>query len=136
MSFELPLFNQHQGEIGEALARRAVAGEHLKAAQAGIFAEIERAESAWPAARQAWVDSAGLATLAARQQESQQRALAAGAGNRSESLAAQIALTEAQLAVLQAAYNAQLVFGSLEDAYRRPLQDEEGVWPPPSAPSS
>jgi cobalt-zinc-cadmium efflux system outer membrane protein len=136
VSFELPLFNQHRGEIGEALARRAVAGEHLKAVQAGIFAEIERAESAWPAARQAWADSASLAALAERQQQSQQRALAAGAGDRSEALAAQIALTEAQLAVLQAAYNAQLAFGSLEDAYRRPLQGEEGVWPTPSAPSS
>jgi outer membrane protein, heavy metal efflux system len=136
VSFELPLFNQHQGEIGEALARRAVAGEHLKAVQAGIFAEIERAESAWPAARQAWADSASLGALAERQQQSEQRALAAGAGDRSEALAAQIALTEAQLAVLQAAYNAQLAFGSLEDAYRRPLQGEEGVWPTPSAPLS
>jgi outer membrane protein, heavy metal efflux system len=136
VSFELPLFNQHQGEISEALARRAVAGEHLKVVQAGIFAEIERAESAWPAARQAWADSASLAALAARQQHSQQRALEAGAGDRSAALGAQIALTEARLAVLQAAYVAQLVFGSLEDAYRRPLQGDEGVWPAPSEPSS
>jgi outer membrane protein TolC len=135
VSFELPLFNQHQGEIGEALARRAVAGEHLKAVQAEIFAEIERAESAWAAAQQAWQDSQSLATLAAKQQQSEQRALEAGAGDRSSAVAAQIALTEAQLAVLQAAYNAQLVFGSLEDAYRRPLQGEEGLWPP-SAPSA
>jgi len=32
--------------------------------------------------------------------------------------------------VLQAAYTAQTVFGALEDAYRRPLQGEEGQWLP------
>jgi hypothetical protein len=44
-------------------------------------------------------------------------------------LAAQIASTEAHLAVLEAAYAAQLAFGALEDAYRRPLQGAEAGWP-------
>jgi outer membrane protein TolC len=46
VSFELPLFNQHQGAIGEALGRRSAAGEHLKAAQAQIYEQIDRADGA------------------------------------------------------------------------------------------
>ncbi|MGH8304735.1 MAG: TolC family protein, partial [Steroidobacteraceae bacterium] len=129
-SFELPLLNQHQGPIGEAVARRAAAGEHLKAVQAQILEQIDRAELAWPAARQAWADAAGLAGIAARQRQAEQSALAAGASERASVLAAQIGTTEAQLSVLQAAYSAELAFGELEDAYRRPLHGAESQWPP------
>jgi outer membrane protein, heavy metal efflux system len=125
LSFELPLFNQHQAPIGEAVARRAAAGEHLKAVQAEIFAQIDRAELAWQAARQAWADTQRLAAIADQQRQAEERALAAGASERAGVLAAQIAALEAQLSVLQAAYLAQVVFGALEDAYRRPLQGAE-----------
>ena len=136
VSFELPLFNQHQGPIGEALARRTVAGEHLKAVQAEIFEQIDRAEQAWPAARQSWSDTRKLTELVDRQRQAEQRALAAGAGARAEVLAAEIGATEARLSVLQAAYAAEVVFGALEDAYRRPLTDAESQWPPSAAPQS
>jgi len=135
VSFELPLFNQHQGAIGEAVARRTAAGEHLKAAQAQIFAQIERAELAWPAARQAWSDTRAAADIAARQSQAEQRALAAGAGERAGTVAAQVAATEAQLSVLEAAYNAEVAFGALEDAYRRPLHGAESPsWTAKAAP--
>jgi outer membrane protein TolC len=126
VSFELPIFNQHQGPIGEALGRRTAAGEHLKAVQAAIYAQIERAELGWPTAQRAWSDTRRLAALAAEQQSAQARALAAGASDRSESLEAGIAALEARLAVLEAAYAAQVAFGTLEDAYRRPLEEDEG----------
>jgi outer membrane protein, heavy metal efflux system len=135
-SFELPLLNQHQGPIGEAVAHRAAAGEHLKAVQAQIFEQIDRAELAWPAARQAWADSARLAGIAERAREAEQRALAAGAGERADLLAAQIAAIEAQLAVLQSAYAAEVVLGALEDAYHRPLQGAESAWSLPAPPQS
>jgi outer membrane protein, heavy metal efflux system len=130
VSFELPLFNQHQGAIGEAVGRRTAAGEHLKAVQAQIYEQIDRAELAWPLAQQAWADLQKLAAIAAAQQQAQQRALAAGASDRSEVLAAQIATTEAQVSVLEAAYTAELAFGALEDAYRRPLEGAETRWSP------
>jgi CRISPR system Cascade subunit CasA len=136
LSFELPIFNQHQGPIGEAVARRAAAGEQLKAVQAGIFEQIDRAELAWPTARQAWADSARLAELAERQRQGEQRALEAGASERASVLAARIAAIEAQLTVLDAAYSAQMAFGALEDAYRRPLSEADGQWPPSTGPHS
>ena len=129
VSFELPIFNQHQGAIGEAVGRRTAAGEHLKAVQAQIFAQIDRAELAWPASYEAWVQARALAQIAEQQDTARRRALASGASDRSEMLAAQIASTEAHLAVLEAAYAAQLAFGALEDAYRRPLQGAEAGWP-------
>jgi outer membrane protein, heavy metal efflux system len=130
VSFELPIFNQHQGPIGEALGRRSAAGEHLKAVQAAIYAQIDRAELAWPSAQRAWSATQRLALMSAEQREAQRRALAVGASDRSEALTGEIAATEAQLAVLESAYAAQVAFGALEDAYRRPLEGAEGQWPP------
>jgi len=132
VSFELPLFNQHQGPIGEALARRTAAGEHLKAVQAQAYGQIDRAEVAWPMARQAWQERQKVAAIANRQHEAEQAALAVGATDRPSVVSAQIAATEAKLAVLEAAYEAELAFGALEDAYRRPLQGPESQWPPRS----
>jgi hypothetical protein len=75
------------------------------------------------------VQARALAQIAEQQDTARRRALASGASDRSELLAAQIASTEAHLAVLEAAYAAQLAFGALEDAYRRPLQGAEAGWP-------
>jgi outer membrane protein, heavy metal efflux system len=133
VSFELPLLNQHQGAIGEALARRAAAGEQLKAAQAQIYQQIDRAERAWPAARAAWQQAQRLAALAAQQLAAEQSALAAGASDRAALESAQIAATEASLTALQSAYAAEVAYGVLEDACRRPLQGAESEWPPAAA---
>ena len=126
VSFELPVFNQHQGPIAEALARRTAAGEHLKAVQAQIFGEIDRAERAWPGMRQAWQETQQLAALAEGQSQAEERALRAGASDRGSVLGAQIAATEARLSALGAAYTAEVAYGALEDAYHRPLQGDEG----------
>jgi len=128
VSFELPILNQHQGPIGEAVARRTAAGEHLKAVQAQVFEQIDRAELAWPAARQAWSATRAAADIAERQSQAEERALKAGASERSSVVAAQIVATEARLSVLEAAYTAEAAFGELEDAYRRPLHGAESPW--------
>ena len=125
VSFELPLFNRHEGPIGEALARRRLAGEHLQAVQAELFEEIERAERAWPQAREAWRSADAAAGLARRQHAAEERGFAAGATDRSTLLGAELAAAEARLATLEAAYDARQAFAALESAYRRPLQGGE-----------
>ena len=125
VSFELPLFNQHQGPIAEAVARRTAAGEHLKAVQARIFEQIDRAERAWPAVCEAWQETEQLAALAERRSQAEERALREGASDRAGVLASQIAATEARLSVLAAAYTAEVAYGALEDAYHRPLEGHE-----------
>ena len=136
VSFELPLLNQHQGPVGEALARRTAAGAQLKAAQADVLAQIDRAEVAWPAARAAWEEARHFAALAVEQRDATRSELAAGASDRAQLQAAEITATESQLAVLHAAYAAQVAYGALEDACRRPLAGEESPWPPAAAPHS
>jgi outer membrane protein, heavy metal efflux system len=125
VSFELPIFNRHEGAIGEALARREHAGRHLEAVQAELFEEIERAERAWPQALQAWKDAAGAGSLAARQSATEEGSFAAGATDRPTLLVAKLAATEAQLATLEAAYEARIAFLALESAYRRPLEGSQ-----------
>jgi len=129
VNLELPIFNQHQGPIGEALARRAAAGQHLVAVQAELFEQIDRAELAWPRARAAWQEAGQMVELSSQQQAVEQRALAAGAGDRAALAAADVAATEARLLLLSAAYDAQCAYGALEDAYRRPLQGSESELP-------
>jgi cobalt-zinc-cadmium efflux system outer membrane protein len=136
VNFELPLFNQHQGPIGEALARRDAAGQHLVAVQAELFEQIDRAELAWPRARSAWDDASGVVAIAQRQHQAEQRSLAAGAGDRTGVVSADVAATEAQLLLLAAAYDAECAFGALEDAYRRPLQGGERELPLAGNPQS
>ncbi len=125
VSFEVPIFNQHQGPIGEAFARRDLAGKHLQVVQADIFEQIERAERAWPQAQQAWRSAAGGGAVAQRQHDAEERAFAAGSSDRSTLLATQLAATEAQLSSLEAAYDARVAFAALENAYRRPLDTPE-----------
>jgi len=132
VGFELPLFNQHQGVIGEALARRDTTREHLIATQADMYEQIDRAERAWPQARRAWEQAAAAAAIARRLREAETRALMAGVTDRSGSLAAAVAATEAELSLLQAAYEAQVAFGALEDAYRRPLRSDPAARDPVS----
>jgi len=125
LSLELPLFHRNQGPIGEALARRTLAGKHLEAVQAELFEQMDRAERAWPRARAAWESAASAAVLAQRQNEAEQHALKAGASDRPSALLAATEALEAQLLTLQAAYEAQLAFAALEAAYRRPLEGPE-----------
>jgi outer membrane protein TolC len=136
VNFELPIFNQHQGPIGEALAQRDAAAQHLLAAQADVFAQIDRAELAWPRARAAWDDAAAVVAIADRQHDIEQRSFTAGAGDRPSLVSTQVAASEARLLLLAAAYDAESAFGTLEDAYRRPLQGAESELPltgnPPS----
>lgn len=125
LSLELPLFNRNEGPIGEALARRELAGQHLLAVQAELYTQIDRAEQAWPAAQASWRNSLAAAQLAQRQRAAGQRALDSGASDRPALLQAEAAALEAQLLQLQAASEAQQAYAALEDAYRRPLEGPE-----------
>jgi outer membrane protein TolC len=129
VSLELPLFNRNEGPIGEAVARRTLAGKHLEAVQADLFAQIDRAQRDWPRAREAWQNATAVAVTARRQSDAEQSALEAGASDRPSSLSADAAAIEAQLLALDAAYEAQGAFGAIESAYRRPLEGPERALP-------
>jgi outer membrane protein TolC len=125
LSLELPLFNRNEGPIGEAVARRTLAGKHLEAVQADLFAQIDRAQRGWPGAREAWQNATAVADTAQRQSDAEHSALEAGASDRPSSLSADAAAIEARLLALNAAYEAQGAFGAIESAYRLPLEGPE-----------
>ncbi|WP_343820555.1 TolC family protein [Dyella marensis] len=121
----LPLFDQNQGPIAEAEARREAAGRHVEAVQAGIDSEIEGATAKLAAARQA-LDAATHGRGAAERLQQQTAAgYAHGEDDRLAVLNAQLATATAAQAQLAAADQAQQALGALEDAVRTPLEGNE-----------
>lgn len=119
----IPLFNQNEGPIAEAQARRELATRHLLAVQAVLVSQMEAAERQWPVALDNWRaannNQRRLAELAARER----RLLVEGASDRPTLVAAEAAYTEAALLTATVALDAQRAYGALEDAYRKPLAD-------------
>lgn len=125
LGLQLPLFDRNRGEIAEATGARDVAGARLVALQAGIHARIDAARTAEALAAEASAAAERRAAAAADRQRRAERALAAGAIDRSEALAAQIEAAEAALAVLDRQTARQAARLALEDALHAPLSGPE-----------
>ncbi|HET6804896.1 MAG TPA: TolC family protein [Frateuria sp.] len=129
-SLSLPVFNQNQGPIAEARARREAAAAHVRTVQADIAAAIDAARSrlaaAWPALAAARAGS----HAAGRARDQAEHAFALGAIDRSALLEARLAALAAEqstLAALDAAWQAE---AALEDALRAPLDPAEATLGP------
>jgi len=132
LGLQLPLFDRNRGEIAEATGARDVAGARLIALQAEIHARIDAARATEALAADAAIAAERRAAAADDRQRRAERALAAGAIDRSEALAAEIEAAEAALAVLdrQAAWQAARL--ALEDALHAPLSGPETTLAPPA----
>jgi len=121
----LPLFDQNQGPIAEAEARREAAGRHVEAVQATIDSEIASAAARLAAARAA-LDASTRGRAAAEQLQHQaETGYAHGEDDRIAVLNAQLATATAAQARFTAAEQAQQALGALEDALRTPLEGNE-----------
>ena len=121
----LPLFNRNRGEIAEARAGRELAGQRMLALQDAIYGQVASAERAEAIARD---NERGAQQRLARAQEQLRQAmlgLKLGAIDRSEQLAASIAVTRAQLDQLQTQALWQAARDALEDSVRTPLSGPE-----------
>lgn len=119
---ELPLLNQHKGPIAEASARREASAARFRALQAKVIGEIDAAVAAFRATQ---TNTAVLDTLIGAQSnqvKSVESQFKAGAVDRLEVLAAQLELSTAQLARLDAQIKLQQAIGGLEDAVQRPFE--------------
>jgi CRISPR system Cascade subunit CasA len=126
LGLTLPLLNRNAGAIGEAEARREEAGAHLEAAVASAWQEIDEAVRQWRLARARLTEARGPVYDAARRIYAQTaRGFDAGANDRTELVAARVAVTLAELQVLDAVRTAQDALATLEDALRRPLEGPE-----------
>lgn len=130
-SLSLPVFNQNQGPIAEARARREAAAAHVRAVQADIASAIDAARARLDAALPSLAAARAGHQAAERTRTQAEHAFALGAIDRPALLAAQLsALASAQTALtaLDAAWQAQ---AALEDALRTPLDpDEAALWKP------
>jgi outer membrane protein TolC len=130
-SLSLPVFNQNQGLIAEAMAAREVAGRHLLAVQATIYSDIESSTAAYSSA----LDS--LRRARAQRDAAQSLAQAARASFESDAsdrptlLAAELNLSAERLASLDALERAWTALGLVEDALRMPVEGPEKqlTWP-------
>ncbi|MHB8535721.1 MAG: TolC family protein [Sulfuricaulis sp.] len=124
LGFALP-FNRNQGPIAVAHAAREEAATRFMALQDKISGELDAAHAEYAAAlKQLETADSLLAANAARQRVLRQRLLP-GALSSATRLNAEIELTQAALARLDALVQAQQAFGRVEDAVERPLDPLE-----------
>jgi len=123
LAAELPIFNQHQGPIAEAAAKRREAAARFTRLQAQIIAEIDGAAAAYRAA------AATLATAdTLRQDETArgqqiERSFRAGGVDRPTLVTAEIELADADLSRFAAVADQRRAIERLEDALQTPLFD-------------
>ncbi len=119
----LPIFNQNQGAIAQATARRTEAATRFTALQARIVADIDRALATYHAVLvKTGAADALLARL--RQQEDLTKAMiAAGEAAKPALLTVQLEYLTAHLARLDAQVKARLALAALEDAVQAPLTE-------------
>ncbi|WP_177229192.1 TolC family protein [Dyella sp. OK004] len=125
LSTTLPIFNQNQGPIAEAEARREAAGKHVEAVQATIDSEIAAASAKYDAALRALNAARGGQQAAQKLQRQIELGHAHGEDDRVAVLNAQLAALAAGQAELTALDQAQQALGAVEDAVRAPLEGDE-----------
>ncbi len=121
ISAELPIFNQNQGPIAEARARRTEAAAKFMAVQAKVITEIDRAVAAF---RVTTDNLSGLEALAAAQRKQSDNVNAlvkVGAADQLDLLNSQLELAASELVQLDGRTKLQQAFAALEDAVQRPV---------------
>jgi len=120
LTLELPLFNQNQGPIAEAKARRELAAAQFTALQEKIIGQIDRAASGYRVAQGELKSVNALLAAEKRQEQSVEAQQNAGAADQLDLLSARLELDAAALDQLDGQARFQTALGALEDALQRP----------------
>ena len=126
LSVTLPIFNQNQGAIAEAEARRVESAAHFTALQAHVLGELDRATAGYRAllAKSATADA--LLARLQKQEQSTQEMVAAGGLPRLALLTAQLELNTGRLAQLDTQLKTRQALAALEDIVQIPLPPAGG----------
>ncbi|HBK04343.1 MAG TPA: TolC family protein [Acetobacteraceae bacterium] len=120
---ELPIFNQNQGPIAEAEARRQEAAARFTALQAQIIGAIDSAAANYGAAIKT-LSAASSLLAGERSRESRlSRSLRAGEIDRPALVTAKLERVTAEISRLDAVVQQRQALGRLEDALQQPLFD-------------
>lgn len=125
LSLSLPLFNQNQGPIAEAEARRTEAAARFNALQAGVIGEIDRALAVYHAALRKLETASSLLAAQKTREQAVADMLRAGEEDRLALLGARLERIASALSRLDAQVKVQQSLGLLEDAVQRPLGSSE-----------
>ncbi len=121
ISLSLPIFNQNQGPIAEAEARRKEAGARFFELQARAIGKVNRALADYSGALQKLKTAEFLFSAQKKQEQSAQARFKSGEADRLALLSSRLELDSTALLRLKAVYGAQQAFGLLQDAVWRPL---------------
>jgi outer membrane protein, heavy metal efflux system len=120
-SISLPVFNQNQGPIAEAEARRKEAEVQFRALQAQRIGEIDRALAGYRTSLQKLETADSIISDKKRQQESVQAMFNVGEVDRLALLSARLELASSMISRLDVFVLVQQSLGLLEDAVQHPL---------------
>jgi outer membrane protein TolC len=126
---DLPLFNRNEGPIAQAEARRQEVAARLNALQAQVIGAIDEAAASYRSATEARRTADALAGEARKRLDGVQRGFDAGQLDRPTLVGAQIEVSAAELAKLDAMAAERRAVGLLEDALRTPLMGANSPLP-------
>ncbi len=120
---ELPIFQQNQGPIAEALARRQQAAADFTALQLRIIGAIDRAATAYRTATQSVATGDALLADETRRAPQVERSFRAGQVDRPTLVTAELEAAATVLSRFKAVVQQRQAIGALEDALQLPLFD-------------
>ncbi|MGN6368959.1 MAG: TolC family protein [Phycisphaerae bacterium] len=121
MSLTLPLFDQNQGPIAEAEARREEVAAQFLALQTRIISDTQIAWARYQGAYETLNVADQALSLAEKQQDAVKQAFVAGAGDQVSLAGASVETAVAVLARIDALRGVQSALGALESATQHPL---------------
>ena len=107
----LPVFNQNQGGIGQAKARRTKAAGRFIALQAAVIAELDRSLAEYQGTLRELESADSVLISQDKQRRSAEAMFNAGETDRIDLLDAQMRYSSARASRLAAAVNAQTALG-------------------------
>ncbi|WP_395118467.1 TolC family protein [Rhodanobacter sp. FW102-FHT14D06] len=125
---ELPIFNQNQGPIADAVARRAQAAATFEALQARIIGAIDQGTVAYRGTMQSLAHADALLADARRRRQQIESAFQAGQADRPTLVTAELELASIEASRFDALVAQRQALAALEDALQQPLFDP-GLWP-------
>jgi outer membrane protein, heavy metal efflux system len=124
----LPVLNQNQGPVAEALANCQQAAATFTALQAQVMSAIDSAAVAYRTAARSLTAANALVTDARRRAQQVAASFRAGAVDRPTLVTAETELAAVQASQFDALVLQKEALGALEDALEQPLFDR-GAWP-------
>jgi outer membrane protein TolC len=122
LSITLPVFDQNQGPIAEALARREEAAARFLSLQAQVIGELESAVARYRGARKELAEADRADAEAERREKSVRRAVELGESDRAVLTGVRLEAVAAARIRLDALRKTQDALGDLEEAIHQPLE--------------